>query len=175
MSVGFLPRADPDLPLAQVRAFLDHEAEILDDTSRIREWHELLTDDFVYQVPIRVRRNTQSKEPAFPPGSLLMYETRATIERRARRLETGLAYGEEPPALLRRVIGGVRAHRTGEHEFGVRSSFLLYHNRNTVDGEIVAGERQDTIRFVDGRMFLAARLVHLDHLVVPTQNITFFL
>ena len=60
-------------------------------------------------------------------------------------------------------------------EFAVRSTFLLYHNRGTIDGEIVAGERQDLVRLVDGKLLLAGRVVYLDHIVIPTQNVTFFM
>jgi biphenyl 2,3-dioxygenase subunit beta len=171
---GFSPRRI-DVPIDDITEFLSYEAEVLDDPRRIREWCGLLTEDFTYQVPLRVRRNTQSASPAFPDGSMLIFEDRASIERRASRLETGIAYGEEPASLLRRIVGGVRAQPRSETEFDVRSAFLLYHNRSSIDGEIVAGERHDTLRFVGERILLAARVVHLDHLVIPTQNITYFL
>jgi 3-phenylpropionate/cinnamic acid dioxygenase small subunit len=171
---GFAPEDANDVPMPVIRAFLDFEAELLDDTRRMREWCDLLTEDFVYEVPVRVRHDSQSTGERFPAGSLHIYEDKVSVDRRVRRLETGHAWGEDPPSLLRRVIGGVRARRAADGELHVRSAFLLYHNRTTIDGEIVAGERQDVVRVADGRFFLARRTVYLDHVVIPTQNITFF-
>jgi 3-phenylpropionate/cinnamic acid dioxygenase small subunit len=172
---GFSPIAHSKVPLDDIRQFLDYEAELLDDPRRIRAWFVLLTDDFVYEVPSRVQRDSQSSEPIFPRESLQIYEDKISIERRVRRLESGVAWGEDPPALLRRVVGGVRASPKSESDFEVRSAFLLYHNRRTIDGDIIAGQRIDTVRLNNARFFLAHRVVLLDHIVIPTPNITFFM
>ena len=172
--LGFQPAVDNDVPIDGIRQFLGHEAELLDDMRRLREWSGLLTEDFSYEVPVRVFRTLHSKEPSFPKGSLAVYEDRRSIELRVVRLESGQAHGEEIPPLMRRLVNGVRAVRIDDQNFAVRSAFHLYHNRRTVDGEIVAGEREDIVRICNGRYYLARRIVLLDHIIIPTQNITIF-
>ena len=161
---------------ADVRAFLAYEAMLLDDSSRLWEWFRLLAEDIEYVVPIRVARERRSSFALYPPGAYHMKENLMSITARLKRLDTEHAWSEEPPSRLRRVISGVIVTPTEvDNEVRVRSSFLIYRGRESVDHDLLAGHRDDLVRVQDGRLLLARRTVYLDHTVLPTANLGIFL
>lgn len=57
----------------------------------------------------------------------------------------------------------------------VRSNLLVYRSRgDRPDHDLLAAERHDVLRRVDGDLRLARRVVVLDSTVVPTLNLAFF-
>lgn len=164
----------------EVTAFLNEEAELLDE-GRLREWLDLLTDDVVYQVPIRITKEHGNGEGSRVTGvmedSFHLDEDRDSLEMRVDRIETGFAWAEEPPTRLRHVIGNVRVKTTHDPDrVEVRSNLLLYHARwDRPDYNVLSGERRDVLVREDGDWKLSQRLVVLDNTVIPTLNLSFFL
>src|SRR5215216_3636664 len=107
--------------------FLFHEAELL-DSQRLDEWLELLTDEVVYQMPVRMTRERSAPSDI----SYDMYyfdETRATLRTRIARLKTDFAWAEDPPSRTRHCISNIRVERgPGPDDLAVRSYLLLYRN-----------------------------------------------
>ena len=114
------PRADPDLSAAAAAALL-HEARLL-DAGRFEDWLAGWTDDAVLWVPLS--RTTH-------PGadqSLLLDDRRRLGERVEWRRDPS-AWGQQPPSLTTRVVGGVEAWAatTG---LVTRSSLLIDEHRH---------------------------------------------
>jgi ethylbenzene dioxygenase beta subunit len=156
----------------QIADVLIYEAELL-DRGRFREWFELLTEDVIYRVPVRVTR--QGDE--FSSEAWHMNETWDSLRTRIARLETAYAWAEDPPSRTRRFVTNIRV-RPGQRpeEVEVISNLLLYRNQGESPSfHLLSAERQDIWRHLDGRWRLARRLVLLDHTVLGTHNLAIFL
>ena len=94
------PVADPGLS-AEAAAVLVHEARLL-DSGRFEDWLDGWTDDAVLWVPLSA--------PAHPgtDQSLLLDDRRRLTERVEWRRDPA-AWGQQPPSLTTRVVGGVEA------------------------------------------------------------------
>ncbi|WP_243095600.1 aromatic-ring-hydroxylating dioxygenase subunit beta [Thermus thalpophilus] len=168
-------------PIREILDFLHHEAELLDE-GRYRDWLELVTDDIVYQVPIRM---TRERSPEGGPSGVSdrmfhLDEDRTSLEMRVARLETGFAWAEDPPSRLRHFVTNVRVGQPRSTERGeeveVRSNLLLFRSRwDKPEFTFLSAERRDVLRREGGRWKLARRLVILDHSTLPTHNLSFFL
>ncbi len=154
--------------------FLHTEAQLLDER-RWREWLELLADDVVYEMPVRVTR------PATLEGRVLpdmdhFREDRFTLRKRVERLETEYAWTEDPPSRTRHFVTNIRVWRTEEGELVVRSYLLLFRSRGDVQPpDLVSAERTDRLRWVDGTLKLVHRTILVDEAVLRTQNLAIFL
>ncbi|MGK7377318.1 aromatic-ring-hydroxylating dioxygenase subunit beta [Planococcus sp. 1R117A] len=174
-AVGFISGQVHKEVLDEIKEFLDYEAMLLDDYFLLWDWFNFLTDDFSYEVPVRVARERHSSQPLFPPGSFHQKDNKFFVMKRLERLETEKAWAEESPSRIRRVISGVMA-MPGEDEnhYRVRSSFILYRGVDRVDGDILCGQRHDILRRDGDGLKLSRRVVYLDHTVLPTRNLGFF-
>lgn len=164
----------------EVQRFLVHEAELLDE-SRLAEWLDVLTDDIVYQVPVRINREQtgESRVTGVRTDSFHLDENRDSLEMRVDRIATGFAWAEEPPSRLRHLVGNVRVAEVRDTDAGqeldVRSNVLVYRSRgDRPDHDLLSAERHDVLRRVEGGLRLARRWVVLDSTVVPTINLAFF-
>ena len=162
----------------EAERFLVEEAQLLDEW-RLDDWLGLVTDDVVYQVPIRVHVESDGDErvTGVRDDSFHLDENRQSLQLRVDRIGTGFAWAEEPPTRTRHVVGNVRVRTTDDaDEFAVRSNLLLYHTRwDRPDYAVVSCERHDVLRRVDGDLRLARRLAVLDNTVVPTLSISYLL
>jgi 3-phenylpropionate/cinnamic acid dioxygenase small subunit len=173
---GFDPTATRHRLDDDIRAFFAYEAMLLDDASRLWDWFALLAEDIAYLVPIRLARERRSSQPPFPHGSYHMKEDYFTLRARVQRLETEHAWAEEPPSRLRRVVSAPLTTDTDRNdEFRVRTSFLLYRGRGGIDGDLLAGTRDDVLRVREHHLLLTRRTGDLDHTVLPTANLGIFL
>ncbi|ADW21767.1 MULTISPECIES: 3-phenylpropionate/cinnamic acid dioxygenase subunit beta [Thermus] len=165
----------------EILDFLYSEAELLDQ-GRYREWLDLLTEDILYQVPVRLTRERlpQGGYSGISEQMFHLDEDRTSLEMRVARLETGFAWAEDPPSRLRHFVTNVRIGEPrntplGE-EVGVRSYILVFRSRwDQPDFTFLSAERHDVLRRQDGSWKLARRLVILDHATLPTHNLSFFL
>ena len=110
------PRADPDLSAAAAAALL-HEARLL-DAGHFEGWLAGWTDDAVLWVPL---------SPAAHPGadqSLLLDDRRRLAERVEWRRDPS-AWGQQPPSVTTRVVGGVEAWAAPAGGLVTRSTLLI--------------------------------------------------
>lgn len=155
--------------------FLYHEAELLDDR-RLRDWFNLLTVDIDYRIPTRVTRERAATRPEFSAASFHMIEDYGSLKTRVARLETEYAWAEDPPTRTRRIVSNVRVGESaGDEEFNVKSNFLLFRAKSDAAPTLLAGERHDVLRRIEGTLRLARRMVLLDHTVLPMENLAIFL
>ena len=156
--------------------FLTREAELLDERD-LRGWLDLVTDDVSYEMPVRHTRDRGAGLDAeFSADSFHMVEDRSTLEARVERFETEFAWSVDPPLRTRRFVTNVRVDEPDGEELPVRSNLLFYRSQgDTPDSDLLAAERRDRLRETDDGLRLAAREVRLDHTILPTKNIAFFL
>ena len=114
------PRADPGLS-AEAEAALLHEARLL-DAGRFEDWLAGWTDDAVLWVPLSA--------PAHPgrDQSLLLDDRRRLAERVEWRGDPS-AWGQQPPSLTIRIVGGVEAWAAADG-LVTRSSLLIDEHRH---------------------------------------------
>jgi 3-phenylpropionate/cinnamic acid dioxygenase small subunit len=174
--------------MREVEQFLYREARLLDER-RFPEWLELMTDDLHYWMPMRTNRyQAASKAIAIlDPGRhgtaevtsedelAILDETKATLAGRIARLETGMAWAEDPPSHTRHVLTNIEVE-PGDivSEVKVYANFLVYRNRSETEADFYVGSRQDILRKIDGAWKIARRKIILDQTVLLAKNVSIF-
>jgi 3-phenylpropionate/cinnamic acid dioxygenase small subunit len=172
----------------EIERFLYREARLLDER-RFREWLALFTDDIHYWMGQRTTRYLKiSKaikgldpdrhvEDDLPQeGGLALYdENLDTLERRIARLETGVAWSEDPPSRTRHLITNLEIEPgDSEPEVKVYANFMVYKSRAETEQDFFVGARRDVLRRVDGAWKIARRKLILDQTVLLAKNISIF-
>ena len=172
----------------EIEQFLYREARLLDQR-KFHEWLELLTDDLHYWMPMRSNRYpVSSKAIAILDGSryeesevsredelAIMDETKDSLRRRVARLDTGMAWAEDPPSRTRHMISNVEVEPGDrEAEIKVYSNFLMYRTRGETEQDFYVGCREDILRNVDGQWKVAYRKIVLDQNVLLAKNVSNF-
>jgi 3-phenylpropionate/cinnamic acid dioxygenase small subunit len=190
-----MDRREPDMQrmnedvLREVEQFLYHEARLLDER-RFHEWLELLTDDIRYWMAGRTNRYPKrSKAIAIlDPGRYveddvtredelaIFDEDRQTLGARVARLDTGMAWAEDPPSRTRHMISNIEIE-PGEtaQEIRVYSNFIVYRSRAETEEDFYVGTRRDVLRRVEGAWKIAGRKIILDQNVLLAKNVSIFL
>ena len=174
--------------IREVEQFLYREARMLDDR-QFHRWLDLLTDDIRYWMPVRSNRYPVSskaisildgaryeEEEVSKEGELaIMDEDKDSLTRRIDRLDTGMAWAEDPPSRTRHMISNVEIEPgPSENELTVYSNFLMYRSRAETEQDFYVGSRQDTLRKVDGQWKIAYRKIVLDQNVLLAKNVSNF-
>ena len=172
----------------EIEQFLYREARLLDQR-KFHEWLDLLTDDLHYWMPMRSNRYpVSSKAIAILDGSryeesevsredelAIMDETKDSLRRRVARLDTGMAWAEDPPSRTRHMISNVEVEPGDrESEIKVYSNFLMYRTRGETEQDFYVGCREDILRNVDGQWKVAYRKIVLDQNVLLAKNVSNF-
>ena len=159
----------------ELMQFYIHEAWLLDDR-KFRDWLDLFTDDVFYFMPRR--RNVQRKDldrELSEVGDLAIFEDDKTyLSMRVERLETGMAWAEDPPSRTRHLVGNLVVEPLANGEVAAKTGFILYRSHHEVDENIFAGSREDVLRQVDGEWKIARRVIVLDANVVLAKNLSVF-
>lgn len=169
-------RIAPELQ-QEIEQFLYAEAALL-DARDFDTWLTLLADDLHYFMPTRrtLQRRERGLEISAPDEVALFDEDKASMLVRVRRLNTGLAWAEEPPSRTRHLVSNVRIEELPGGEFTVRSYFALHRNRLERDVDLFFGERRDTLRRAANAygFLIARRTIHLDQATVLAPNLSMF-
>ena len=160
----------------EIEQFLYAEARLLDER-RFREWYALLADDLRYVMPLRYNRLARERDREFsgPDESAWFDETKASIDMRIKRLETGLAWAEEPPSRVRHLVTNVSIEVRDE-ELVVRSYFHVYRSRLERQVDQFTGERTDRLRRAKNPLGweLVSRRIALDQATLLSNNLSVF-
>jgi 3-phenylpropionate/cinnamic acid dioxygenase small subunit len=160
----------------ELMAFYIREAWLLDER-RLTEWLDLFTDDLLYFMPRRknVRRKEMHRELT-PLGDLaILEEDKRYLTMRVARLDTGMAWAEDPPSRTRHLIGNLEAQLLAKGEVQARTAFLVYRSHLETDHQLLSGYREDVLRRVDGAWKVARRTIVLDANVLLDKNLSVFL
>jgi 3-phenylpropionate/cinnamic acid dioxygenase small subunit len=174
--------------LRDVEQFLYREARLLDER-RFHEWLELFTDDVRYWMAGRSSRyprsskaitvldplRRQESDLAIEDELAILDETKVTLSGRIARLDTGMAWAEDPPSRTRHIIANIEVEPGGTpSELKVYSNFIVYRTRAETEQDFYVGARQDVLRRVDGAWKIAHRKLVLDQNVLLAKNVSIF-
>jgi 3-phenylpropionate/cinnamic acid dioxygenase small subunit len=174
--------------IREVEQFLYREARLLDER-RFHAWLELFTDDVRYWMPGRSNRypkvskaivildpDRYSEEELTREDELaILDETKETLGRRIARLDTGMAWAEDPPSRTRHLLSNIEVEPgDAASELKVYSNFMVYRSRSETEQDFYVGGRQDVLRQVDDVWKIARRKIILDQNVLLAKNVSIF-
>ena len=160
----------------ELMQFYIREAWLLDER-KYEEWLDLFTDDVLYFMPRRknVPRRELHRELT-PLGDLaILEEDKRYLEMRVARLDTGMAWAEDPPSRTRHLIGNLEATALENGQAEARTAFLLYRSHLETDSQLLSGCREDVLRKVNGAWQVKKRTIVLDANVLLVKNLSVFL
>ncbi len=174
--------------LREVEQFLYREARLLDDR-QFHQWLTLFTDDIRYWMAGRSNRYPKSSKAIaiLDPDRYveddrtrenelaILDEDKTTLAGRVARLDTGMAWAEDPPSRTRHLISNVETEPgDAPSELKVYSNFIVYRSRAETEQDFYVGARQDVLRRVDGAWKIAHRRIILDQNVLLAKNVSIF-
>jgi 3-phenylpropionate/cinnamic acid dioxygenase small subunit len=156
--------------------FYVREAWLLDER-KFKEWLDLFTDDVLYFMPRRknVPRREAERELTALGDLAIFEEDKRYLQMRVARLDTGMAWAEDPPSRTRHMIGNLEAEAGENGEVNARTAFLVYRSHLETDHQLLSGYREDVLRNVDGGWKVARRMIVLDANVLLDKNLSVFL
>jgi 3-phenylpropionate/cinnamic acid dioxygenase small subunit len=160
----------------ELMPFYIREAWLLDER-RLTEWLALFTDDVLYFMPRRknVPRRESHRELT-PLGDLaILEEDKRYLEMRVARLDTGMAWAEDPPSRTRHLVGNLEVAPLAKGEVQAKTAFLVYRSHLETDHQLLSGCREDVLRRVKGGWKIARRTIVLDANVLLDKNLSVFL
>ncbi len=171
-----LQRVTPELQ-QEIEQFLYYESRVLDE-HRFEEWYSLLTDDIHYFMPTRYNRLKREADKEFsgPNDAAFFDEDKPSIAQRIRRLNTGMAWAEDPPSRTRHMVSNVVIRARSNSEYAVDCYFMVYRSRLEREVEMFVGMRHDVIRRASNPagFMIAARTIILDQSILMARNLSFF-
>jgi 3-phenylpropionate/cinnamic acid dioxygenase small subunit len=174
--LSFEPALPYDDPRHLVAArWLVEEAALL-DARRWKDWLELLADDILYVMPVRVTTGVRGGSDV--RGEIAHFdEDRYSLGKRVERLATDHAWTEDPPSRTRHIVTNIRTFATATDDtLRVESAVLLFRSRgDTRPPDIVCAGRTDRLRVYGDTCRLAERRIDVDESVLRTQNLAIFL
>jgi 3-phenylpropionate/cinnamic acid dioxygenase small subunit len=115
------------LDIRAVEDFLLHEAHLLDDR-RFEEWMALFTADGFYWAPASLGQADPLNEVS------LIYDDRAAMETRIRRLRHPRIHSQTPPSRTARLVANAFIEDASAEggALTVRSKFIIYEYRPSI-------------------------------------------
>jgi 3-phenylpropionate/cinnamic acid dioxygenase small subunit len=177
-----------DRLIREVEQFLYREVRLLDER-RFHDWLQLLTDDIHYWMGSRTNRYPKSSkaiaildparydedDSAKEDELAVLDEDKSTLNARVARLDTGMAWAEDPPSRTRHLITNIEvAVGAAAPEVRVYSNFLVYRSRGETEQDFYVGARGDLLRRTEGQWQIAERKVTLDQNVLLAKNVSIF-
>jgi 3-phenylpropionate/cinnamic acid dioxygenase small subunit len=174
--------------IREVEQFLYREARLLDDR-RFHDWLELFTDDVRYWMAARSNRYPKSSKAIsiLDPDRYveddigredelaILDESKETLSGRVARLDTGMAWAEDPPSRSRHLITNIEVEPgDAANEVKVYSNFMVYRSRAETEQDFYVGARRDVLRRVAGAWKIAGRKITLDQNVLLAKNVSIF-
>jgi len=174
--------------IREIERFLYREARLLDER-RFDEWLALLTEDVRYWMGARSNRYPRrSKAIAIldpdryveddmtHDGELAIFdEDKHSLTGRVARLDTGMAWAEDPPSRTRHLITNIELSPGPTlSELEVHSNFIVYRSRGETEQDFYVGARRDLLRRSDGEWKIADRKITLDQNVLLAKNVSIF-
>jgi len=169
----------------EIEQFIFREARLL-DTGRFHEWLELFTDDIHYWMSGRSNRYPRSSKAItmLDPDRYaeedtdrrgLFDEDIKTLTARVARLDTGMAWAEDPPSWTRHLFTNIEVvPGTSRSELTVHCNFLVYRGRGETEQDFYVGAREDLLRRIGGAWKIARRGLTLDQNVLTAKNLSIF-
>jgi 3-phenylpropionate/cinnamic acid dioxygenase small subunit len=160
----------------ELMQFYIREAWLLDER-KLQEWLDLFAEDVLYFIPRRknVPRRESHREVTELGDLALVEDDKRYLEMRVARLDTGMAWAEDPPSRTRHLIGNLVVEPLAGGDVRAKTAFLVYRSHLETDQQLLAGSRDDVLRRVDGAWKVAKRTIVLDANVLLDKNLSIFL
>lgn len=147
---------------AVVSAFATEESAALDER-RFADWLVLLSDDFIYQIPVPLLR----EDPALPGHSetaMLFEATKHILTLKLGRIGLQYAWSDRPSGIMRHFVSGLRVFQSSvAGTYRVDCNVLGSFHRGPGEAAIATALRQDVLTPTDdGGFELRQRRVLLD-------------
>lgn len=149
----------------EIENFLYKEARLI-DSRQFDDWLSLFTDDAIYWVPC----NRDDIDPTREVS--IIYDDRQRMEDRIWRLQSGLAYAQDPPSRTRRLLSNIEIMDATEDKVTVSSCFAIFELRRGVQTTF-AGRYEHHLRRVDGSWKIAFKKAELLNNNETIDNLTF--
>ncbi len=174
--------------IREVEQFLYREARLLDER-RFHEWLDLFTDDVRYWMVSRSNRYPKTSKaiaaldpvrygnqgPAADDELAILDESKQTLAGRVARLDTGMAWAEEPPSRTRHLITNIEVEPgDAASELRAYSNFIVYRSRSETEQDFYVGTRRDLLQRIDGSLKISSRRIILDQNVLLAMNVSIF-
>ncbi len=106
----------------------------------------------------------------------IMDEDKASLQLRVARLDTGMAWAEDPPSLTRHFLSNIEVEAGDTpSEYRVFCNFMVYRSRGDHQQDFYVGQREDRLRRSDdGQLKIARRKIVLDQKVLLAKNVSTF-
>lgn len=151
----------------EVENFLFKEARLLDQ-GQFNDWLELFTDDTIYWAPCNRYDIDPSQEVS------LIYDDKGRMGDRVWRLQSGLAYSQEPASKISHLISNIEIGSATAEEVVVHSSFAIFEMRKGTQ-RTYAGRMEHHLRPSEGSWKISFKKVNLINNDDPIDNLTFLL
>jgi|BEDMetMinimDraft_2_1075160.scaffolds.fasta_scaffold00902_7 3-phenylpropionate/cinnamic acid dioxygenase small subunit len=158
----------------EVDMFLKKEAEIL-DSGDFESWLALLEDEVRIQVPVRLTREKGALSDT--SGSMeYMLEDKETLRLRIERLKSEYAWAEDPPSRIKHVIVNLMVDANDGERIHARYVIIILRSRGeSTETDLLFGRRSDILKKTPNGLKLVNRVTVLDHSVLGTKNLSFFI
>src|SRR4029450_5118466 len=159
----------------ELMQFYIREAWLLDEP-KFQEWLGLFTEDVLYFMPRRknVPRRESHREVT-PLGDLALIEDdKRYLQMRVARLESGMAWAEDPPSRTRHLIGNLVVEPGDSGVVQAKTAFLVYRSHLETDQQLFAGSREDVLRQINSAWKVGKRTSVLDANVLLDKNLSIF-
>lgn len=166
----------PSLELQiEVEQFLFLEASLLDER-RFREWLDLLSEDVTYNLSTNTLAQVRDRRKGIaPPTTYIFHENKYQLERRVARLETGMAWSDEPASRTRHFVTNVRILSDENGELEVACNYVVHRASKARDHHSYIGARRDRLRRKGDNFEIVSRELELDEFTLTSANIAIFL
>jgi 3-phenylpropionate/cinnamic acid dioxygenase small subunit len=153
---------------AEVWDFLVNESAALDE-HRHGDWLGLLTDDFVYEIPVPRSREDLTQSP-YDMTTFLAHESKSFLQMRFTRLSSDHDWSEHPPAFFRHFISNFRVVEELDGEsWTVATNVRVVRARLPEPTTMSTAARRDIIVATPDGLRLRHRVVFLDT-ALPTDG-----
>ena len=163
-----------ELDYRQVSSHLFAEARLLDN-GNLDEWLSLLSEDVRYRLIAPTMLMERGGTPQAGQGVILMDETIGSLKTRIQQLGTpSYTVAENPRSFTRRFVANIEIDSiNSDGLIQVHSNVLVYRSRaSQMEPHLFSMSRDDTLRRVNGKLYLARREARLDESVVGSRNIS---
>jgi 3-phenylpropionate/cinnamic acid dioxygenase small subunit len=150
-----------------VEAFLIDEASYLNE-GKFSEWLDLFTEDACYWIP--------SNKDHYDPNThvSIIYDDKERLGERVWRLQSGLAYGQEPQSRTRHLISNIRILHQDDQAITVSSNFIMVELRRSIQ-TIYSGRFEHKLRINGNSWKIASKKVELINNNEFIGNLSFLL
>lgn len=169
-----------------IEQLLYREVRLLDE-GRFREWLDLFADDARYWIPVSTNRYAANQRSSMPVNAAaadrsdtadesemaVLDDNKETLCDRVARLETGLAWAEDPRSRTCHIVTNVEVEPgDAEHEVRVYAKIVTYRARLQSEEDVFVGRREDVLRRIKGEWKISRRKIILLKNVVTARNMS---